>query len=86
METLFVALVAYAVFGVTGWLAYAGLVAAQDSAALSPAVLRRLDSAASIISCAPTIAVLWIAVRRAGRGLSEYLALNWPRRDDLLPV
>jgi membrane protease YdiL (CAAX protease family) len=86
METLFVALAAYAVFGITGWLAYAGLVAAHDSVALSPAVLRRLDSAASIISCGPTIAVLWIAVRRVGRGLSEYLALNWPRRDELLPA
>jgi membrane protease YdiL (CAAX protease family) len=84
METLFVALVAYAVYSVTGWLAYAVLVAMQDSAALSPAVLRRLDSAASIIACGPTIAVLWIAVRMAGRQLSEYLALNWPRRNDLV--
>ena len=84
METLFVALVAYAVYGVTSWLAYAVLVAMHDSAALSPSVLRRLDSAASIIACGPTIAVLWIAVRMAGRELAEYLALNWPRRDELM--
>ena len=84
METTFVALIAYGVFSVTGWLAYAALVAVYDSAALSPAVLRRLDSAASIIACGPTIVVLWIAVRMAGRELSEYLALNWPSRDELI--
>jgi uncharacterized protein len=84
METLFVALVAYAVFSVTGWLAYAALVAMRDSASLSPAVLRTLDTAALIIACGPTIGVLWIAVRMAGRELSEYLALNWPRRNDLV--
>lgn len=84
METLFVALVAYAVYSATGWLVYAVLVVLHDSAALSPAAVRRLDSAAFIIACGPTIAVLWIAVRMAGRELSEYLALNWPRRNDLV--
>jgi membrane protease YdiL (CAAX protease family) len=84
METLFVALVAYAVFSVTCWLAYALLVATYDSSALSPAVLRTLNRAAMIIACGPTIAVLWIAVRMAGRELSEYLALNWPRRNELI--
>jgi CAAX protease family protein len=84
METLFVALVAYAVFSVTGWLAYAVLVAMQDSGTPSPAVLRRLFIAASILACGPTIAVLWIAVRMAGRELSEYLDLKWPRRNELI--
>jgi Type II CAAX prenyl endopeptidase Rce1-like len=32
----------------------------------------------------PTVAVLWIAVRMAGRELSEYLDLNWPRRNELI--
>jgi uncharacterized protein len=84
METLFVALVAYAVFSVTGWLAYAVLVAMQDSGTSSPAVLRRLFIAASILACGPTIAVLWIAVRMAGREFSEYLDLKWPRRNELI--
>jgi CAAX protease family protein len=84
METLFVALVAYAVYGVTSWLAYAALVAMHDAAELSPAALRRSFVAASIIGCPPTIAVLWIAVRMAGRELSEYLDLNWPRRNELI--
>jgi len=84
METLFVALVAYAAFSVTGWLAYALLVAMYDGGQLSPAVLERLGNAASILACGPTIAVIWIAIRLAGRELSEYLDLNWPRRNELL--
>jgi len=62
METLFVAMIAYAVFSVTGWLAYAVLVAMQDGGSLSPATLQRLNNAASTLACGPTIAVLWIAV------------------------
>jgi membrane protease YdiL (CAAX protease family) len=84
METLFVALVTYAVYGVTSWFAYAALVAMHDTAELSPAVLRRSVIAASILACGPTVAVLWIAARMAGRELSEYLDLNWPRRNELI--
>jgi uncharacterized protein len=32
----------------------------------------------------PTIAVLWVAIRMAGREFAEYLALNWPTRRMLL--
>lgn len=84
METLFVAMIAYAVFSVMGWLAYAVLVALQDGGSLSPATLQRLNNAASILACGPTIAVLWIAVRQTGRELSEYLGLNWPRLWELI--
>lgn len=88
METTFVALIAYAVFSVAGWVAYAALVANYDSASLSPAqfqtVVEELHSAALSIACGPAIAVLWIAVRMARREFSEYLALNWPSRDDLV--
>lgn len=84
METLFVALVAYAVYGVMSWLAYFALVAMHGTAALSPAVLRKLVSAASILASGPTIAVLWVATRMAGRDFAEYLALNWPNRNELL--
>ena len=84
METLFVALVAYAVYEGMGSLAYAALVAMHDSAPRSPAVLRTLDEAASLLACGATIAVLWAATRMAGRDFAEYLALNWPNRNDLL--
>jgi len=30
------------------------------------------------------IAVLWVAVRMAGRDFADYLALNWPRRDEVV--
>ena len=61
------------------------MVALQDGAArMSPAQLRefaapgRWYGAALIIASPLTIAVLWVAIRKAGRGFAEYLALNWP--------
>src|SRR5207237_630949 len=78
METLFVALVAYAVYVGMGSLAYEALVAIYDSAPRSSAVLRTLDEAATLLACGATIAVLWAATRMAGREFTEYLALNWP--------
>jgi uncharacterized protein len=44
----------------------------------------RWYGAALIIACPPTIAVVWVAVRMAGRDFAEYLALNWPSRKELL--
>ena len=88
METTFVALVAYAVFSLTGWLTLVVLVATHDGAVPSPAQLqvmpRGWDSAASILGCASAIVVLWIAVGMARREFSEYLALNWPTRDEVM--
>jgi membrane protease YdiL (CAAX protease family) len=88
METTFVALVGYGVFVLTGWLTLVVLVATHDGAALSPAQLQAMprgwDSAASILGCASTIVVLWIAVGMARREFSEYLALNWPTRDEVM--
>ena len=75
METTFVALVAYAVSGLTSWLTLVVLVATRDSAALSHAQLQAMprgwDSAASILGCASPIIVLWIAIRMARREFSE---------------
>jgi membrane protease YdiL (CAAX protease family) len=84
METLFVALIAYAVYEGTDPLAYNALVAMYDSAPRSSAVLRTLENAASLLSSGATIAVLWVATRMAGRDFAEYLALNWPNRNELL--
>jgi membrane protease YdiL (CAAX protease family) len=44
------------------------------------------QGAAVIFATPAAIAVLWIAIRRAGREFAEYLALNWPSRDDILIV
>lgn len=84
METLFVALVAYAVYEGADTLAYNALVAMYDSAPRSSAVLRTLENAASLLSSGATIGVLWAATRLAGRDFAEYLALNWPNRKELL--
>src|SRR5215831_526388 len=74
METLFVALVAYAVFGLTGGLGVGIILIMQDGVQkLTPTQFQELAmqgrwyGAALIIACPPTIAVLWVAVRMAGR-------------------
>jgi membrane protease YdiL (CAAX protease family) len=88
METTFVALVAYGVFGLTGWVTLVVLVATQDSAALSPSRLQAMprgwDSAAAILGYASAIVVLWIAIGMARRDFCEYLALRRPTRDEVM--
>jgi membrane protease YdiL (CAAX protease family) len=91
METTFVALIAYAVFGLTAGLSLGVLLVIQGGVEkLSSAQFEALAihwnwyGAALIISCPPTIAVLWIAIRMAGREFAEYLALNWPSLDELM--
>jgi membrane protease YdiL (CAAX protease family) len=88
-ETLLVALIAYAAF----------LFAAQLTIMLSlPAFMNGVSSeevdvlwkqphrqgAAVILATPAAIAVLWVAIRRAGREFTEYLALNWPSRDGIV--
>jgi membrane protease YdiL (CAAX protease family) len=91
METTFVALLAYAVYGLAAGLSLIVILAMQDGAEkLSSAQFQELAiqgrwyGAALIIACPPTLAVLWVAIRMAGRRFSEYLALNWPSRDELM--
>ena len=91
METTFVALIAYAVFGLTGGYGAAIILSIQGSLEkLAPAQFQELAmqgrwlGVAEIIAFLPTIAVLWVAIRKAGRGFAEYLALNWPSRNELL--
>lgn len=88
METTFAALVAYGVYGLVGGLALVALLGMQGSAALPPAGMQAMPSgpeyAAAIVGGAATIVVLWIAIRMARRDFSEYLALNWPTRDEVM--
>lgn len=82
METTFVALIAYAVFAVTGGLgAHVIFLMLQDGAqTLSPTQFQELrwQGVGLIVACPPTLAVLWVAIRMARREFAEYLALNWP--------
>lgn len=91
METTFVVLITYAVFGLTSGFSLIIMLRMQDGVEqLSPAQFQALAmqgrwlGGALIVACPPTIAVLWIAIRMAGREFAEYLALNWPSRNDLL--
>jgi membrane protease YdiL (CAAX protease family) len=92
METTFVALIAYAAFGLTSGLSLVIILDMQEGGVekLSSAQFQELAmqgrwyGAALILACPPTLAVLWVAIRMAGRQFSEYLALNWPSRDELM--
>ena len=91
METAFVALILYAVFLLTARLGIRMILSLEygleDG---SPARFRALAmrgywyGAALMIAFAPVLALLWVAVRMAGRKFTEYLALNWPSRNELL--
>ena len=68
METTFVALLAYAVYGLAAGLSLIVILAMQDGAEkLSSAQFQELAiqgrwyGAALIIACPPTLAVLWVA-------------------------
>jgi uncharacterized protein len=91
METLFVSLVAYGVFVLTWWFALTIMLAMHDGPkTLSPAQFQVFAmqgpwfGAAYIVASPPTIAVLWVAIRKARRDFAEYLALNWPSSGELL--
>lgn len=91
METTFVALIDHAVFWLTGGFGAAIILAMQDGVEkLTPAQFQELvtqerwGGVAEVIAFLPTMAVLWIAIRMAGRKFTEYLALNWPSRNELL--
>jgi uncharacterized protein len=86
-ETTLVALIAYGVLTETGWyVAVFAFNAYSRIEACSPAELGAMwlrlkgcwQGIGSIVAALPTIAVLWIAIRMAGRGFADYLALNWP--------
>ncbi|MET4388873.1 membrane protease YdiL (CAAX protease family) [Bradyrhizobium sp. F1.4.3] len=91
METLLVGLIATGAFLLTGGLAVTLLLAAYgETKTLAPSELEavwwqaRWQASGIILSAPATIAVLWVAVRMAGRDFAEYLALNWPSRDQLV--
>jgi uncharacterized protein len=91
MQTTFVALIAYAVFALTGGLGAHIILLMQDGVQkLSPTQFQELATqgrwygAALIVACPPTLAVLWLAIRMAGREFAEYLALNWPNFKELV--
>lgn len=87
METTFVALLAYGAYMLIGGLS---LTVILQGIANSPAELAALaqqgrwQGISVTIGSLAAIAVLWIAIRKAGREFSEYLALNWPSWDELV--
>jgi membrane protease YdiL (CAAX protease family) len=91
METLFVALLADGAFKLTSGLALTVMLITHEGVgSLSPAELRSLWmqgnwlGVALVVGCPPAIAVVWIAVRKAGWDFAEYLALNWPSAGEIV--
>jgi uncharacterized protein len=90
METTLATLIAYGVFTLTAGVALTILLGTQEGVNnLSPAQFEALATQgrwfgpALIIASPLTIAVLWIAIRMAGREFAEYLVLNWPSAGQL---
>jgi membrane protease YdiL (CAAX protease family) len=90
LETTLVALLADGAF-MMGGLAlalgvglYAGFkgLSLADINAMWPA--GRSQGACLIVGSLPAIAVLWVAIRMAGREFAEYLALKWPAWRELV--
>jgi membrane protease YdiL (CAAX protease family) len=91
VETILVAFIADAVFKLAGGLAVTfALSVYGGTRTLSQAEFQALwlegrwQGAGLIAGALPTIAVLWVAIRMAGREFAEYLALNWPTGGELL--
>ncbi|MET3908267.1 membrane protease YdiL (CAAX protease family) [Bradyrhizobium sp. S3.3.6] len=91
MQTLLVVLLAYGAFVLTGGFALRLLLAAYGGTKnLTPAEFQavweqgRWQASGIILGTPAAIAVLWVAVRMAGRDFADYLALNWPSRDEVV--
>jgi membrane protease YdiL (CAAX protease family) len=83
METTLVALIAYGVNILASGLALTIMLAILNGAKPSSSAQLQAYGVALIVSSPLTIAVLWIAIRIAGRDFAEYLALNWPSSGEL---
>ena len=83
METMLVGLIAWGVYGLTGGIASAIVLAQYDGTPLPPALFQAYG-VDYIAACPSTVAVLWYAIRMAQRDFAEYLSLNWPSSGDLL--
>jgi membrane protease YdiL (CAAX protease family) len=90
-ETTLVALLADGAFVVAGVVVVSILLSVSAGPkAFAPGELQALASQGSwygvfLISGAPAaIAVLWVAIRMAGREFGEYLALNWPTGGEIV--
>lgn len=90
-ETTLVALMADGAFVLTGWMVLNFILAATvGSKAFAPGAFQTLASQGRwygvflISGALPAIAVLWVAIRMAGREFGEYLALNWPTGGEIV--
>ncbi|EJN13975.1 CAAX amino terminal protease family [Bradyrhizobium sp. YR681] len=90
-ETLLVALLATLAFMLTGGGALKFLVfhfgggEALSATELQEVWLQgRWQGTGTILGAPAVILVLWIAIRMARRGFSEYLALNWPSGGEIV--
>ena len=84
-ETTLVALLADGAFVLVGVIVVSiALSVGAGSKVYAPGELQALASQGRwygvflVSGTPPAIAVLWIAIRMAGRDFGEYLALNWP--------
>ncbi|MBR1173163.1 CPBP family intramembrane metalloprotease [Bradyrhizobium sp. KB893862 SZCCT0404] len=90
-ETLLVALLCDLAFMLTGGIAmryvilnYGGGWALSATELQAVSLQGRWQGTGIILGAPAVILVLWIAIRMARRGFSEYLALNWPSGGEIV--
>ena len=90
-ETMLVALLADGAFVLTGVVVVSiALAVGAGPRGYAPGELQALASQGRwygvflVSGTPPAIAVLWIAIRMAGREFGEYLALNWPAGGEIV--
>lgn len=90
-ETTLVGLIAYGAWAMTGFMVLnIALAKNVGPRAFDPGQFQALASQGRwygvflIAGAPPAIGVLWVAVRMAGRGFGEYLALNWPSGGEIV--
>jgi membrane protease YdiL (CAAX protease family) len=90
-ETTLIALIADGVFVLTGWMVLNVILAVSVGVkSFTPGEFQTLAAQGRwygvflISGAPPAIAVLWVAIRMAGREFGEYLALNWPTGGEIV--
>jgi membrane protease YdiL (CAAX protease family) len=89
ITTTVFALIAFGIYVLVGWASILPFRIWPDLVPrVSPEELRvfatRLDDAAAIIACPMMLALLWAATRIGRQPFSDYLALRWPSRREIV--
>jgi membrane protease YdiL (CAAX protease family) len=90
LGSMVIALLAYAALNLAHMIVIVVAIAQNGDPSMTHAEIHALATrggnlaAGTIVACPIVLAVLWAAIRIARQRFAGYLALNWPRRDELV--